>query len=197
MSNWVTISFSALCLLHLAGCGDIGRGRYSQASLKMAILPVHSGAAMSATFLPLLDYLSSETGYEIQYISSLTYDGFGAAVESAGATLALCDPLTFLTLKRTQRAQALAIGIDAAGGRTSSGLIVVGASSLVKNISQLRGMRIACIARQSSHGYLSQALSLRAAGIVLPDDARLITCGTMEEAAALVRTGRAAAAFLN
>jgi ABC-type phosphate/phosphonate transport system substrate-binding protein len=181
----------------VAGCGDAGRGSYGQASLKMAILPVHGGEAMNGVFMPLLEYLTSETGYEIQYISSLTYDGFGASVEGSGAAVVLCDPLVYLTLQRTQQARAMATGIGADGARTSSGVIVVAAGSQLTAISSLRGRTIVCVSRQSAEGYVSQALALRAAGIVLPDGARLVSCGTMEQAAAAVHSGRAAAAFLD
>jgi phosphonate transport system substrate-binding protein len=187
----------ALCIICFNGCGDAGRGSYSQASLKMAILPVHSGEAMSGVFMPLLEYLTSETGYEIQYISSLTYDGFGAAIEGSGATVVLCDPLVYLTLRRTQQARALAVGISPDGARTSSGVIIVAAGSPVTGLAFLRGRPVACVSRQSAEGYVSQALSLAAAGIVLPDDARLVSCGTMEQAASAVRSGRAAAAFVS
>lgn len=200
MPNRPTFSFFilylAFCVVSFSGCGDAGRSRYGQTTLKMAILPVHTGEAMSSMFTPLLGYLSSETGYELQYISSQTYDGFGAAVEGSGAAVVFCDPLVFLTLQRTQGAVALATGIAADGGRTGSGVIAVAAASPVTGLAQLRGAPIACVARQSADGYVSQALSLRAAGIDLPGGARLVRCGTMEEAAALARAGRVAAAFL-
>ncbi len=184
------------CIAGLGGCGDPGRGRAGQATLKLAVLPVHDGRAMSDAYQPLLDHLSSETGYEVRYISSQDYDGFGAAVASSGAEVVLCDPLVFVTLRRTQGATALASGLPQDGGREDRGVIAVAAGSALTDPAQLRGKTIACVARRSAGGYLSQALALRAAGILLPDAARLVACGTMERAAALVRSGRADAAFL-
>jgi ABC-type phosphate/phosphonate transport system substrate-binding protein len=196
LTHGLPVLLSALCVLVVAGCGDAGRGRYGQTTLKMAILPVHTGQAMNSSFTPLLEYLSSETGYEVQYISSQTYEGFGAAVEGSGAAVVFCDPLVFLTLQRTQGAVALAAGIATDGGRTWPGVVAVAASSPVTGLSQLRGASVACVARRSADGYVSQALALRQAGIELPGDARLVGCAPLEAAAALVRTGRVAAAFL-
>lgn len=191
------VLFLALAVSSLAGCGEPGRGRYSQASLKMAFQPAHTGAAMNRAYAPLLEHLSSETGYEIQYVSSLAHDGFGAAVGGAGAAVAFCDPLTYLTLQRTQAAQALAAGVGPRGDRTATGVIAVAERSPLSGVPQLRGAVIAFVSRRSSEGYVSQALACAAAGLALPGDARLVPCSDMEAAAAMVRDGRARAAFLD
>ncbi|MCU0607523.1 MAG: phosphate/phosphite/phosphonate ABC transporter substrate-binding protein, partial [Candidatus Edwardsbacteria bacterium] len=162
----------AAVLLVIAGCGEPGRGRYSQASLKMAFQPAHSGAVMNRAFAPLLEHLSSETGYEIQYVSSLAHDGFGAAVGGAGAAVAFCDPLTYLTLQRTQAARALAAGVGPEGDRSAAGVIAVAERSPLSGLPQLKGAVIAFVSRRSSEGYLSQALACAAAGVALPGDAR-------------------------
>ena len=188
------ILLSAFCLLHSVGCGDVSRGRYNQASLKMVVQPVFSGAAMNRAFMPLFGYLSSETGYEVQYLSSLTFDGLGATIESSGAALVLCDPVTLLTLRRTHQARVLAAGDGAA---LAPGLIIVNSAAGILDCAQLKGRGIAIISQQSAQGYVSQALFLQARGIVLPRDARLSSCGTMEEVVAAVRSGRAAAGFVS
>jgi ABC-type phosphate/phosphonate transport system substrate-binding protein len=188
------ILLSAICLLHSVGCGDVSRGRYNQASLKMAVQPIYEGAAMNRTFMPLFGYLSTETGYEVQYLSSLTYDGLGATIEGSGATLVLCDPVTLLTLQRTHRAQVLAAGD---GAELAAGLIIVGNRAGISDCAQLKRRTIAIVSQQSAQGYVSQAVYLQARGVVLPQDARLVNCGTMEQVIAAVRGGRADAGFVN
>ena len=190
------ILLSAFCLLHVVSCGDLSRGRYNQAALKMAVQPIYAGDAMSRTFLPLLAYLSAETGYEVQYLSSLTYDGLGATVEGSGATLVLCDPVTLLTLRRTHQARALAIGLSGDRG-SSSGLIIVAQGSAIGDCRQLAGRRIAVVSQRSAQGYVSQAVWLQRLGVRLPRDARLVECGTMEQVVEMVRAGRADAGFVN
>lgn len=162
----------------------------------MAVLPVYSMDNMSARYLPLLAYLSRETGYDVQYVASSSYSGFGVTVEGSGAQLVLCDPISFLTLAKTRQAEALAI-IEGEGGAVQGpGLVIAPRGAAIQSLSQLRGLRIGCASQMSAEGFLSQALALRAEGIDVRRECTLVPCGQMDEVVAKVARGQLDAGFI-
>lgn len=186
---------SSCCLLFFAGCGSHSRGNISQEPVKMAVLPVFSTVQTSQKYLPLLKYLSGETGYEFQYIWGQSYAGLGAAIETSGADFVICDPLSYLTLQKTRRARPLVISAEQPGQTWVQGLILVPQNSDITGPLELKGKLVACVSMQSSAGFLSQAFYLRSLGLLPGKDYRLLICGTMDEVIKKVASGQAQAGF--
>ncbi len=189
-----TLIFS-LCIVGFAGCGNISRGSLSQEAVKMAVLPAYSTALTGQKYLPLLNYLSRETGYEVQYIWGQSYAGLGAAIETSGADFVICDPLSYLTLQKTHRARPLVISAVSLGRTETQGLIFVPQGSDIAGPSALKGKLVAIASMQSSDGFLSQACYLRSLGLLPGRDYRLLICGTMDEVVKKVAEGKAQAGF--
>jgi phosphonate transport system substrate-binding protein len=186
---------SVFCLLILgAGCGNLSRVRYGQETLKMAVLPAHSLEGMTGRYLPLLRHLSSETGYDVQYVSSGSYAGFGATARGSDVQLVLCDALTLLTLEKAAGAGALAVGVGPGGAISSPGLIVV-RSGGVSKIGELRNKRIGLASQRSAEGFLSQSTYLMKQGIDVRRDLKLVSCGNMDEVLQMLRQGKIEAGF--
>ncbi len=192
----LAILISAFCVPILSGCGNLSRVRYGQETVKMAVLPAHSLGQMTERYLPLLRYLSSETGFDVQYVSSGSYAGFGATVEGSDVDLVLCDPLSMLTLEKSARAEALAVGLGAGGSLNSPGLIVVRDDSGIKNIPGLRGKKVGLASQRSAEGFLSQALTLMGQGLDARHDLRLVNCGNMDEVARKLKEKKVDAGFI-
>lgn len=186
---------SSFCLLLFAGCGNLPRGSISQEPVKMAVLPVYSTAQTSQKYLPLLKYLSGETGYEVQYIWGQSYAGLGAAIETSGADFVICDPLSYLTLQKTRRARPLVVSVERSGQTEVRGLIIVPQNSDITGPLELKGKLVACVSMQSSAGFLSQALYLRSLGLLPGKDYRMLICGTMDEVLKKVASGQVQAGF--
>jgi phosphonate transport system substrate-binding protein len=182
-------------VLSSMGCGNISRGSLDQEAIKMAVLPAYSTNLTSQKYLPLLNYLSRETGYEIQYIWGQGYSGLGAAIETSGADFVICDPLSYLTLQRTHRARPLVISIPPGGRAEVTGLIFVSPKSSITDPLSLKGKLVACASMQSSEGFISQATYLRSLGLLAGRDYRLLICGTMDEVVRKVASGQAEAGF--
>jgi ABC-type phosphate/phosphonate transport system substrate-binding protein len=180
----------------LSGCGNLSRVRYGQETVKMAVLPAPSLGNMTESYLPLLRYLSSETGYDVQYVSSNSYGGFGATVEGSDVHLVLCDPLCLLTLRKSARAEVMAIGLGPGGAVRSPGLIVVRVGAGISEISGLKGKKVGLASQRSAEGFLSQALTLKAHGIDARRDLRLVTCGNMDEVVGRLRERKIDAGFI-
>ena len=186
---------SSFCLLLFAGCGNLSRGSLSQEAVKMAVLPAYSTALTSQKYLPLLNYLSRETGYEVQYIWGQSYAGLGAAIETSGADFVICDPLAYLILQKTHRARPLVISAAAAGQTETPGMIFVPQGSNITEPSSLKGKLVAIASMQSSEGFISQAVYLKSLGLLAGRDYRLLICGTMDDVIKKVAEGKAQAGF--
>lgn len=182
-------------VLSSMGCGNISRGSLSQEAVKMAVLPAYSTALTGQKYLPLLSYLSRETGYEVQYIWGQGYAGLGAAIETSGADFVICDPLSYLTLQKTHRAKLLVISVGAGGQTEAPGMIFVPQGSQITDPRSLKGKLVACASMQSSEGFISQAVYLRSLGLLAGRDYRLLVCGTMDEVVKKVADGKAQAGF--
>lgn len=192
----VNVLLSAFCFLILgAGCGDLSRVRYGQETVKMAVLPAHSLERMTERYLPLLRHLSSETGYDVQYVSSNSYGGFGATVQGSDVHLVMCDPLAMLTLQKAARAEVLAVGLGANGSTSSPGLIVVRAGG-AGEIGGLTGKKVGLASQLSAEGFLSQACALMGMGIDARRDLRLVPCGNMDEVVKRLLAGKIDAGFI-
>lgn len=189
----------SLCIISLTGCGNLPQGRYGQEAVKIAVLPAYSTAVMSARYLLLLNKLSRETGFDVQYISAENIASFGAAIENSRAQLVICDALTFLTLQKTKNAVALAIGRDQAGSTETKGLIITSFAAYAKGIdtvSQLKGRAVCCASKQSAEGYLSQAKYLFDQGIDPERDLRVVTVGQLDRVLAGLDKGDFTAGFI-
>jgi ABC-type phosphate/phosphonate transport system substrate-binding protein len=193
-SSQIILTF-AFCFLSLWGCGNLSRVRYGQEAVKMAVLPAYSLERMTERYLPLLRHLSSETGYDVQYVSSSSYGGFGATAQGSDVHFVLCDPLSLLTLQKTGRAEALAVCLGAGGAGQSPGLIVVRNGGL-NEIKQLKGKRVGIASQRSAEGFLSQAYTLMEQGIDVRRDLRLVPCGNMDEVMEKLKAGRIDAGFI-
>jgi ABC-type phosphate/phosphonate transport system substrate-binding protein len=194
-------------VFNFAGCGKMSQGSLGQESVKMVVLPAYSTGAMSQKYLPLLGYLSRETGYEIQYIWGQSYTGVGAAIETSGADFVFCDPLASLVLQKTHQAKPLVISLGTDGLSEVRGVILVPRSSTLTYPALAKGKVIACASMQSSEGFLSQAyylfidksqpLLLQNNGPFPGRDYQLLICGTMDAVINKVADGQADAGFVS
>lgn len=162
----------------------------------MAVLPAHSLEGMTGRYLPLLRHLSSETGYDVQYVSSGSYAGFGATARSSDVHLVLCDALTLLTLEKAAGAEALAMGVGPGGASSSPGLIIVREGGGVKEIAELRGKKVGIASQRSAEGFLSQSAYLMKQGIDARRDLKLVPCVNMDEVVKKLKGGGLDAGFI-
>jgi phosphonate transport system substrate-binding protein len=194
-----SVFYFLFLVFSITSCGNLPQGRYGQEAVKIAVLPAYSTAVMSARYLPLLNKLSRETGFDVQYISSENIASFGAAIENSRAQLVICDALTFLTLQKTKNAVALAIGRDQSGSTETGGLIITSFAAYAKGIddvSRLKGRAVCCASRQSTEGYLSQAKYLFDQGMDPERDLRVVAIGQLDRMLAGLEKGDFAAGLI-
>lgn len=190
---------SAIFYLVLSGCGNLPQGRYGQEAVKVAVMPAYSTAVMGEKYLPVLDRLSRETGFDVQFITTENISGFGAGVENSGAQLVLCDAFAYLTLRKTKNTAILAIGNDSLGSALVSGLIITTAENYDRGLNaeaKLKDKLICCTSKQTAEGYLSQALLMLGKGVDPNHGARIVAVGGFDKVIEGLATGKFEAGFI-
>ena len=171
---------------------------------KFGILAVRPKAESMAHWQPLFDYLNSTHPDQPLSFEILTYPELEAAIRHQGVDFVLTQPAHYLLLAQRENLQSpIATLVEQENGKPLSGfggVIVTRPELKIRELADLAGKRIAIINKRSLGGYLLQASELRRHGIHLPEDARIVETGDVQDApisellagnvdAAFVRTG--------
>jgi len=151
--------------------------------------------------MPLIRYLSRETGCDVRYISAIGYPGFLSAVEQADADFAFVNPLAYVMLHKTQGAYPLVMTEDPdfAGGpprATYRGVILARADSGIGSIADLRGNIIAAGPQMAIAGRVAPQALCRRAGVDVTRQATVVGCPTQEDVLKRLQGSRADAGFV-
>jgi len=149
--------------------------------VKVAILPEYSLELMAAKYMNLVNYLSKETGYRIEYVSSLSYSNYLSTVEASKADIGFQNALVYNILVKTRGAYPLcqAIGLD--GSRTNRGIIITHEGSGIHNILELKDKRVMVASKKAVSGYLAQIADCAAQGIDPDTDLKIIIATRQDE----------------
>ena len=187
-----SVSFAA----GLAGCGHELDNARRPPAVRVAIQPNYSLAVMSRRYRPLITYLSEETGYRVEQVSSLSQTNYLSAIEGARADIAFLNPLLYLQAVKTKGAYPLVRVINWDGSDHYRGVIITRADSKIRTLQDLRG----CIAMTSSKkgvgGYLGQYKLLRENGIDPDRDLTVVVGRTQDEVARSVFRGKVKVGFV-
>jgi phosphonate transport system substrate-binding protein len=168
----------AVCLL--AGCHLPGTFEAKKV-VRIAVLPAYSLEVMAKKYLPFMDYLSRETGYRMEYVSSLSYSHYLGVVEHSQVDFGFQNPLVFQILRKTRAAYPVARVVGPGGSLVERGVIVTRADSGIQEIGQLKGKRVMATSKSALVGYLAQAKRLVEAGVQPERDVRIIRGGKQDE----------------
>ena len=147
----------------------------------IAILPAYSLDVMARRYLPFMEYLSRETGYRMEYVSSLSYSHYLGVVEHSRVDFGFQNPLLFQILKKTRGAYPVAQVVGPGGSLVERGVIVARADSGIQEIGQLKGKRVMATSKSALVGYLAQAQRLVEAGVQPEGEVRIIRGGKQDE----------------
>jgi phosphonate transport system substrate-binding protein len=169
-----------LASILLAGCPMPGT-HGGKKVVRIAILPAYSLEVMAKRYLPLMEYLSRETGYRFEYVSSLSYSHYLGVVEHSRVDFGLQNPLVFQILRKTRGAYPVAQVVGPDGSLVERGIIATRADSGIQEIGQLKGKRIMTTSKTALVGYLAQAKRLMEEGVFPGRDAWIILGGKQDE----------------
>jgi len=149
--------------------------------VRFAVLPAYSLEIMAKRYSPFMDYLSRETGFRMEYVSSLSYSHYLGVVEHSRVDFGLQNPLVFQILRKTRGAYPVAQVVGPGGSLVERGIIVTRADSGIQEIGQLTGKRIMTTSKTALVGYLAQAKRLMEEGVLPGRDAWIIRGGKQDE----------------
>ncbi len=176
------LTLSGLLAGVAAGCiGPAPPPQPGQVRVKISVQPVYSLPLMSQKYSPLIDYLSRETGYEVQFVSAMSYSGYFATLESNQVDIGFQNPIAYVTLTKTRGAYPLAKEIRPDGRALYRGVIITHRSSEIKTVHDLRGKKVMIASRRALAGYMAQALLCQENGLDVEQDMKVILAGTQEE----------------
>jgi phosphonate transport system substrate-binding protein len=164
----------------LAGCHLYGTSEAKKV-VRIAVLPAYSLEVMAKRYAPFMDYLTRETGFRMEFVSSLSYSHYLGVVEDSGVDFGFQNPFVFQILRKTRAAYPVAQVVGPGGSLVERGVIVTHVDSGIREIAQLTGKRILVTSKHALAGYLAQASRLAEAGVLPDRNARIIRGGRQDE----------------
>lgn len=149
--------------------------------VRFAVLPAYSLEVMAKRYAPFMDYLSRETGFRMEFVSSLSYGHYLGVVEDSRVDFGFQNPFVFQILRKTRGAYPVAQVVGPGGSLVERGIIVTHAASGIQEIGRLKGKRIMATSKHALVGYLAQAKRLVDAGLLPERDAWIIRGGRQDE----------------
>ena len=180
----------------LAGCGHEVGGVERPPVVRIAIQPVYSLALMSERYRPLVEYLSEETGYRVEQVSSLSQTNYLSAIEGARADIAFLNPLLYLQVAKTKGGYPLVRVVNQDGSDHYRGAIITRADSGIRSLQDLRGCIVMTSSRKGVGGYLGQHKLLTENGIDPERDLTVVAARTQDEVVRSVLKGKVKVGFV-
>ena len=165
----------------------------AQAELRLGIEPRGSAVETQQAFAPLAEYLARELQEPVRLIVSDDFTDYGKRLQNREFDIAFAAPATILYSMDVTGPELAAVALDRDNGATLKGVFLVPKDSRIESLAQLKGKRIAYVAR-SSQGYIVQSHTLRQAGIDPEKDISAQFTQKLDRAVTAVMEGNADAA---
>ncbi len=172
---------SASFVAGLAGCGHEVSRPERPPVVRIAIQPAYSLVLMSKKYRPLVEYLSQETDYRVEQVSSLSQTNYLSALEGARADIAFLNPLLYLQVAKTKGASPLVRVVNQDGTDHYRGVIITRSDSGLRTLDDLRGSIAMTSSKRGVGGYLAQCKLLREHGLDCDRDLTVVAARTQDE----------------
>ncbi|MBN2800561.1 MAG: phosphate/phosphite/phosphonate ABC transporter substrate-binding protein [Deltaproteobacteria bacterium] len=129
----------------------------------ISILPRQEPAEALRQITPLAEYLKEATGLEVVPMVTASFSEYESKVNRGEIAIGYENP--YIYARTSANHQAIAVASRGASGPRFRGVIITRADSTIATIDELRGKKVGIIGYTSACGYLSQKLTLMAAGI--------------------------------
>ncbi|WP_225046852.1 phosphate/phosphite/phosphonate ABC transporter substrate-binding protein [Lacticaseibacillus kribbianus] len=206
----VLAGLSLAAALSLAACGQSKKAEAKKdepKQLNVQFVPSQQANTLEAKAKPLAKLLQAELGIPVKVSVSTDYNSIVEAMASKQVQVGFLPPDGYVQAHRQKAAdvllQAQRFAVVQPNGRTSDKLtssyrseILVKTGSGIKTIQDLKGKRIATQEVTSSSGYIWPAAELKAKGIDVAKDAKLVTVKGHDQGVMAVLNGDADAAFV-
>ncbi len=144
----------------------------ASAGYKLSMLPRYSTEEIHKRIVPIADYLSRETGLEIEPVVISTFDQYQQQLLGGAIQIGYENPYIYVLASKAH--EVIALAEKERSGTRFRGIIIVRADSPIKTLEDLRGKTISIVGYTSAGGYLSQKLTLAEHGIHVKTDCQLV-----------------------
>ncbi|OUD12828.1 phosphate/phosphite/phosphonate ABC transporter substrate-binding protein [Thioflexithrix psekupsensis] len=158
--------------------------------LRLTIHPYLTAQELMTKFMPLVDYLTVETGLDIELMISADYEQHVEQLGKNQIDVAYVGPFLYVKLIRDYGEKPLLARLEINGRPTFRGAIVTGQSrEKIGQLSHLIGKRFAFGSKESTMGYLVPYYLLKQEGIDLEQLAYYEFLGSHDNVAMSVLMG--------
>lgn len=142
-----------------------------QAQVKIGILPRLAPAELTKMFTPFADYLSKEIGEKVVLVIPKDFDTFNQMMKEGKFDYAFANPNIYTDARKQigNAIEPLAIAIETGTGKTFTGCFLVKKGTTIKSVKDFKGKKLIFVDENSAGGYLSQAYTIKQAGLSKKD----------------------------
>ena len=167
-------SILIVCAFAAVACRDIPKGGEPAAvpaatPLKYGVMPAVTAAETTEIYRPLMDKIAAAIHRPVELVIAPSYDALEAQVLGDGLDLAQVSSFLYVTasIKRIQAGRPLTLIAQEVSTpeRGYRGVFLVKPDSVVKTLADLKGKKMAYVAKTSSAGYYFQRMRLRELGL--------------------------------
>lgn len=133
-----------------------------------AVLPRFFPIVILERFGPLAEYISEETGFDVEFVMAHNFENHIDMVKKGKALLSYQNPVVFA--KVSDQVKPLAVASKGKHGTRFRGIIIVRSDGNIKQLSDLKGKSVSVVSLQSAGGYISQKDFLSKNGINVETD---------------------------
>ncbi|WP_262316375.1 phosphate/phosphite/phosphonate ABC transporter substrate-binding protein [Lacticaseibacillus parakribbianus] len=205
----VMAGLSLAAVMSLAACGQSKKASAQDEpkQLNVQFVPSQQANTLEAKAKPLAKLLQKELGIPVKVSVSTDYNSIVEAMASNQVQVGFLPPDGYVQAHRQKAAdvllQAQRFAVVQPDGKTSDKLtdsyrseILVKTNGPIKSIQDLKGKKIAVQEATSSSGYIWPAAELKAKGIDVATQAKLVTVKGHDQGVMAVLNGDADAAFV-
>lgn len=202
--RWSLLFF--LLILLFAGCRKESRKKDSQKlvtpkesdnEVTLCLIPIRSRLSTLEAWQPVAEYLSKETGFEVELTFARDYSHLIELIVKKEVDLALFGSFSYINVQE-QADIVLLVQRVIKGSSSYRSLLIARKESSINVITDLKGKTLAFIDKRSTSGYLFPLYMLSTAGLDSPEQylSEVIWAGNHDNAKLLVHSGRVDAAFI-
>lgn len=189
----------------MAACGN---GASKEKALQVQFVPTNNDGSMEAKAKPFEKYLSEKLGRDVTVTLATDYSTIVEAMSSGKVDIGIMPPAAYVQARSQNAAEALLTselgkydeetGLPLEGQKTETfkGEILVKADSDIKELSDLKGKRIASLSPASASGYIYPVAELKDAGLEPNVDYTITTVNDIPSQITAVLNGQQDAAFV-
>ncbi|MBO0448100.1 phosphate/phosphite/phosphonate ABC transporter substrate-binding protein [Enterococcus sp. MJM12] len=195
-------------LVGLTGCGNEQKAQGdTKEKLVVQFVPTNNDGSMEAKTKPFAAYLSKKLDKDVTVTLATDYSTIVEAMASGQVDVGIMPPAAYVQAKDMDAAEAVLTSQLGAYDRktglptdkltnTFKGEILVKADSNLKDLTDLKGKKIAALSPNSASGYIYPVAELKEAGVDPTKDATVTTVNDIPSEMTAVLNGQMDAAFV-